>query len=82
MVIWRRAGTVVIAPFSPATATMVLAYAGMKRLTGSFRPILPSSTSARTPTLVIALVCEAMRKIVSVVIRRFASLSAQPTAFS
>jgi hypothetical protein len=39
---------------------------------------LPSSTSASTAALVIALVCEAIRKIVVVVMRRPASLSAQP----
>ena len=41
---------------------------GMKWPTGSLRPILPSSTSARIAVLVMALVCEAMRKMVLVVI--------------
>ena len=63
-------------------ATVVFAKVGMKWPTGSLRPILPSSTSARMAALVMALVCEAMRKIVSVVMRRPASLSLQPTARS
>ena len=82
MVIGRFAGTIGATPASVRTATVVFANAGMKRLTGSLRPSLPSSTSDRIATLVIALVCDAMRKIVSVVIRRPASLSLQPTARS
>ena len=62
--------------------TVVFANAGMKRLAGSFSPILPSSTSDKIATLVIAFVCEAIRKIVSVAIRRPASLSLHPTARS
>ena len=49
---------------------------------GSLSASLPSSMSDRMATLVIALVCDAMRKIVSVVISRPASLSAHPNAFS
>ena len=81
MVIGRFAGTIVVAaPFR--TITVVLEKAGMKRLTGSVRPIFPSSISARIATLVTALVWDAMRKIVSGVIRRPASLSLHPTTRS
>ena len=54
----------------------------MKAPTGVFSASLPSSISERTATLVTALLCDAIRKIVSVVIRRFASLSLQPNARS
>ena len=81
IVICRFAGTIVPSdPFS--VATVVFANAGMERPAGSFRPIFPSSISERIATLVSALVCEAMRKIVSVVIFRPASLSLQPNARS
>ena len=66
IVIWRLAGTVSTPPPSFATGTVVFANAGMKRLTGSVSAELalpPCST--RTAALVIALVCDAMRKIVS-----------------
>ena len=78
IVICRRAGTIA-APVS--SITRVCANAGMKRDTGSLMAIFPASTSARIATEVIALLCDAMRKIASGVIGRFASLSAQPTAF-
>ena len=42
----------------------------------------PSSINCITAVLVSALVCDAILKIVSVVMRRPASLSAQPNAFS
>ena len=77
----RLAGTMSL-PLDVFTATVVLANVGMKSLTGSLMPILPSSTRASTATLVNALVCDAIRKIVSGVIFRPASLSAQPNAFS
>ena len=54
----------------------------MKRLTGSISPIRPSSISINTATLVIALVCDAIRKRLSVVIFTPASLSRQPKALS
>ena len=54
----------------------------MERLAGSLRPIFPSSISDRIAVLVSALVCDAIRKIVSVVIFRPASLSLQPNARS
>src|SRR5262249_12494995 len=81
IVIWRRAGTIFVSAPS-AVATVVFAKPGMYRLTGSLMPIFPSSYSAMTAVLVIALDCDAMRKIVSVVILRPASLSAQPNALS
>ena len=81
MVICRFAGTMVT-PVSLRTATLVEANAGMKRLTGSLMLIFPSSTSDRIATLVIAFVCEAMRKIVFGVIFRPASLSLHPRARS
>ena len=77
----RLAGTI-DTPASLFIATVVLANDGMKRLTGSVNPIVPSSTRVSTATLVIAFDCEAMRKIVSVVMRRPASLSLHPTARS
>jgi hypothetical protein len=69
-------------PGSLRVATVVLANVGTNRLTGSFKPTFPSSTSMRIAALVIAFVCDAMRKMVSVVIRRPASLSRQPNARS
>ncbi len=81
IVIARRAGKAAT-PASPLTATVVVAYAGMNRPTGMLGVRRPSSISERTATLVSALVCEAMRKIVSTVIGRFASLSLHPSARS
>ena len=62
-----------------STATVLLANAGMKRETGSSRRTLPSSTSIMTPTLVTALLCEAMRNSVLDRIGEFRSRSAAPT---
>src|SRR5450759_4125936 len=45
-------------------------------------PTLPSSIKARIAVLVMALDCDAIRKMVSVLILRPASLSLQPTARS
>ena len=81
IVIARRAG-IVEAPASPFTATVVFANAGMNRLTGMFGVSRPSSIRARMAALVSALVCEAMRKIESTFIGRFASLSLHPSARS
>ena len=81
IVIARRAGTVE-APASPFTATVVFANVGMNRLTGMFGVRRPSSIRARIAALVSALVCEAMRKIESTFIGRFASLSLHPNARS
>ena len=87
-VICRRAGTMTrfesLAGFveSRRTATVVLAKVGIQRLTGSDRLIFPSSTSISAATLVIALDCDAMRKIASVVMRLLASRSDHPIAFS
>ena len=81
IVIARRAGTV-DAPISSFTMTVVLAYAGMNRLTGMFGVRRPSSISARIAALVSAFVCDAMRKIESTIIGRFASLSLHPSARS
>ena len=77
IVIGRFAGTT-----DPPVATVVFANCGIRRLTGSLIVSLPSSTSDRMAVLVMAFVCEAMRKMVSVVIRRPASLSLHPTARS
>ena len=81
IVIARRAATA-DAGDSPLTTTVVLPNAGMKRLTGMFGVSRPSSISARMATLVSAFVCEAMRKIESTFIGRFASLSLHPSARS
>ena len=74
MVMRRLAGTMSI-PAAVFTATLVLANVGIKSLTGSVMPSLPSSISASTAALVNALVCDAIRKMVSGVILRPASLS-------
>ncbi len=76
MVMARRAGTRGCAV--SALATVVCAKSGSQRETGSESRSRPSSTSAITATLVTALLCEAMRKIASGVIRLPASRSAQP----
>jgi hypothetical protein len=60
---------------SPLTATRVSRKAGMYLDTGSVMAIFPSSTSIMMATLVIGLVIDAMRKIVSVFIGRFFSTS-------
>ena len=78
IVIGRFAGTILVADPS-FTATVVLLNVGMKCPTGSAKPIFPSSTSARIAVLVMAFVCDAIRKTVPVVIRRPASLSLHPT---
>ena len=82
MVIGRRAGTCDTVPRSLATATVVRAKDGMKVPALVFNASAPSSTSCMIAALVNALVCDAIRKIASVVMRRPASLSAQPNAFS
>jgi hypothetical protein len=79
IVIARRAGTIA-RPVSPGTATVVCAYAGMNRETGSESAIAPSSTSIMIATLVTAFDWDAMRKIASMDIGRRASRSAMPTA--
>ena len=71
-----------VTPRSSCTATVVFAKVGMMAPARVPRASVPSSTNCMTATLVSALVCEAMRKMVSGVIRRPASLSAQPNAFS
>ena len=81
IVIARRAGTG-DAPVAPFTATVVFANAGMNRLTGMLGVRRPSSIRARMAALVSALVCEAMRKIESTLMGRFASLSLHPSARS
>lgn len=68
------------APLGGATATVVFWKAGRNLDTGSLKAIRPSSTSIMTATLVTALLMDAMRKIVSVRIGRFASRSASPVA--
>ncbi len=81
MLMARFAGSVATcSPFF--TATVVFAKVGMNWLTGVASVNAPSSIRIRIATLVIALDCEAMRKIESVAILRLPSLSLQPTAFS
>jgi len=88
--VWVSRSLIVIARFAwtvvnsvpLGTATAVFANVGMYLLAGSLMPSLPSSISDSTTTLVSALDCEAMRKMLPVVILRPASLSAQPNAFS
>ena len=85
--VWVSRSRIVIARFAgtagpPGVVTVVLANPGMKRPAGSLRPICPSSINDRIATLVNAFVCDAMRKIVSVAMRRPASLSLQPNARS
>ncbi len=69
-------------PSSVHWKTRRSANSGMKRETGSSRRNLPASTSISTPTLVIGLVIEAIRKIVSGVIGRPASMSRRLTQAS
>ena len=64
-VIGRLAGTVSSSPASIRRSTRRLASSGSSRSTGSSSLNLPSSTSIITAAAVIALVIEAMRKIVS-----------------
>ena len=83
--IGRAAGTLpalpaVGVPVTGGTTTVVFANDGMKRDTGSSRCTVPSSTSIMTATLVIALLIEAMRNSVSVVIGTFFSTSRRPAA--
>ena len=67
-------------PAGGGTTTVVLANDGMNRETGSSRCTRPSSTSIMIATLVIALLIEAMRNSVSVVIGTFFSMSRRPAA--
>ena len=77
MVMRRRAGTGV----APASAwTVVCANAGMNFDTGSVSSTRPSSTSIMRPTLVSALLCDAIRKMLSVRIGACCSRSRNPAA--
>jgi len=80
LIVMERVAGLTTRPVSLFVATVVCAKAGMKRLTGSPSAIFPSSTSDRIATVVMAFVCDAMRNNASLVIRRPASLSSQPTA--
>ena len=81
-VIGRCAGTCLTTPRSFAIATLVCAKDGINVPARVVSDSDPSSINCITAVLVSAFVCDAMRKIVSVVMRRPASLSAQPKAFS
>ena len=81
MVMARRAGTMA-RPVSVRTSTVARANDGRNRLTGVVSDSLPSSSSMSTAVLVIALVCDAKRKMASVDIGRCASRSFHPTARS
>ena len=67
-------------PLSFFVLTIVFSKVGIHLPARSFTVSLPCSMSCRMATLVSALLCEAMRNSVSMVILRPASLSAQPTA--
>jgi hypothetical protein len=75
----RLAGCVLL---SPGWSTVVFSKLGIHLPARSFTVSLPSSMSCRIATLVSAFDCEAMRKMVSMVIFWPASLSRQPTACS
>ena len=71
-----------MAPRSFTTATVVRANDGMNVPARVDSASAPSSISCITAALVSALVCDAIRNTVSVVMRRPASLSDQPNALS
>ena len=76
----RFAGTTSYPPPARGTATVVRWNSGMYLPTGSESSSAPCSCSIIAATLTIALVCEAMRKIVSARIGLCDSRSRSPTA--